>query len=71
MMSIDARGLPALEARVREDLEFLCYPGKDWVPRTTGVSDVVIIGGGMCGMVAWLGLTTGGIRNIRVLDRAG
>ncbi|EPX76648.1 NAD(P)-binding domain-containing protein [Salipiger mucosus] len=67
---IDAQGLPALEARLREDLEFLCYPGKDWVPQRDGVTDVVIIGGGMCGMVAWLGLTTGGVRNIRVLDRS-
>ena len=66
---IDAQGLDVLEARLREDLDFLCYPGKDWVPAQEGVSDVVIIGGGMCGMVAWLGLTTGGVRNIRVLDR--
>ncbi|MCR8725806.1 NAD(P)-binding domain-containing protein [Frigidibacter sp. ROC022] len=67
---IDAKGLPELEARLREELAFLCYPGKDWVPQREGVTDVVIIGGGMCGMVAWLALTTAGIRNIRVLDRA-
>ncbi|WP_116598589.1 NAD(P)-binding domain-containing protein [Primorskyibacter marinus] len=67
---IDAQGLPVLEARLREDLEFLCVPGKDWVPHQDGVSDVVIIGGGMCGMVAWLALKTAGIHNIRVLDRA-
>lgn len=67
---IYAQGLPALEARLREDLEFLCYPGKDWVPKQNGVTDVVIIGGGMCGMVAWLALATAGIRNIRVFDRA-
>ena len=69
-LPIDAKGLPALVARVREDLEFLCRPGKDWVPQKNGVTDVVVIGGGMCGMVAWLALTTGGMRNIRVLDRA-
>ncbi|MFD2739530.1 NAD(P)-binding domain-containing protein [Sulfitobacter aestuarii] len=67
---IDAQGLPALEARLREDLEYLCLPGKEWAPRREGVSDVVIIGGGMCGMVAWLGLYTAGLRNIRVLDRS-
>ena len=67
---IDAAGLPALEARLREDLEFLCYPGKDWVPPRDGVSDVVIIGGGMCGTLAWFALATGGMRNVRVLDRA-
>jgi len=67
---IDARGLAALETRLREDLEFLGYPGKSWVPPRDGVTDVTIIGGGMCGMVAWLGLTSGGIHNIRVLDRS-
>ncbi len=67
---IDAMGLPALEGRIKEDLAFLCYPGKAWVPQREGVTDVVIIGGGMCGMVAWLGLATGGIQNVRVLDRA-
>lgn len=67
---IDGQGLASLEARVSEDMSFLCYPGKNWVPRTEGVSDVVIIGGGMCGMVAWLALNTGGIQNIRILDRA-
>ena len=68
--SIDAQGLTALEERLREDLTFLCYPGKSWVPKQDGVSDVVIIGGGMCGMLAWLALSTGGIHNIRILDRA-
>lgn len=67
---IDAQGLRVLEARLKEDLDFLCYPGKDWVPSQDGVSDVVIIGGGMCGMVAWLALKTGGIHNVRILDRA-
>ncbi len=67
---IDGRGLPALEKRIREDLAFLCYPGKSWVPQREGVTDVVIIGGGMCGMVAWLALSTGGMQNVRVLDRA-
>lgn len=67
---IDGQGLPTLEARLREDLEFLCYPGKDWAPKREGVTDVVIIGGGMCGMLAWLSLVTGGIHNTRVLDRA-
>ncbi|EIE51870.1 FAD-dependent oxidoreductase [Salipiger aestuarii] len=67
--SIDGQGLAALEARLAEDLAFLCHPGKGWVPPRDGVTDVVIIGAGMCGMVAWLNLTSGGIHNIRVLDR--
>ncbi|MEZ5797785.1 MAG: NAD(P)/FAD-dependent oxidoreductase [Paracoccaceae bacterium] len=67
---IDAQGLPTLEARLKEDLAFLCLPGKDWVPRREGVTDVTIIGGGMCGMVAWAALWSAGIRNVRVLDRS-
>ena len=55
---------------MREDLEFLCYPGKTWVPPTPGVVDVVIVGGGMCGLVAWLALTMGGVSNIRMFDRS-
>ena len=66
---IDACGLPALEARLNEDLRFLCYPGKDWVPRREGVTDVTIIGAGMCGMLAWFALSMGGVLNTRVLDR--
>ncbi|TYC51301.1 NAD(P)/FAD-dependent oxidoreductase [Rhodobacterales bacterium] len=71
---LDGAGLETLEARVWENLEFLCWPGKSWVPpKTVGgepVTDVVIIGGGMCGMVAWMSLRTGGVDNIRVLDRS-
>ena len=67
---IDSQGLAALETRLKEDLEFLCYPGKAWVPPTPGVADVVIVGGGMCGMAAWLALTMGGISNIRMFDRS-
>ena len=67
---IDARGLPALETRLEEDLRFLCYPGKDWVPRRDGVTDVTIIGAGMCGMLAWFALRMGGVCNTRVLDRS-
>ncbi|GGH39826.1 hypothetical protein SAMN05444007_11332 [Cribrihabitans marinus] len=68
---IDGKGLPALESRLQEDLEHLCYPGKAWVPQREGITDIVIIGGGMCGMLAWLALRTGGMHNVRVLDRSG
>lgn len=70
LRSIDLQGLPSLARRVQDDLDLLCYPGKEWVPRQGDVADVVIIGGGMCGMVAWLALRTAGIRHIRVFDRA-
>ena len=66
--------LAALEARVREDLAALNRPPANWVPerRVAGeaVEDVVIVGGGMCGLVAWHALQVAGIRRARVLDRA-
>lgn len=68
--NLDYLGLTALRERLKSDLNSLLYPGKNWVPPRNGVTDTVIIGGGMCGMVVWLSLTTGGMRNIRVLDRA-
>jgi FAD-dependent urate hydroxylase len=67
-------GLAALEARVRHDLACLNHPPANWVPpRQRGASkvvDVVVIGGGMCGLVATFSLLRQGIRNLRVLDRS-
>ena len=68
-------GLVDLEARVQQDLAYLCYPPANWVPATRHptadtVHDVVVIGGGMCGLVASFALMRGGIRNIRILDRS-
>mgnify|MGYP002735293628 CR=1 FL=1 len=67
-------GLEQLNARVHHDLACLNYPPSNWVvPRShesgAHVYDVVIIGGGQCGMVAAFALLAGGISNIRVLDR--
>lgn len=71
---IDGAGLPALEARLVEELRFLNWPAKAWVPRREvageRVLDAVIVGGGMCGLVAWMALASAGIRNVRVIDRA-
>ena len=70
----DAGSLARLEARVRRDQEYLCRPSENWVlPHHHGgqrVLDAVIIGGGMCGQLAWFALTNGGMRNIRILDRS-
>lgn len=68
-------GLAALEARLRQDLEWLELPGKPWVPEQRApdgapVSDVIIIGGGMCGLAAAAQLRLLGIERIRVVDRA-
>ncbi|MFK0277197.1 NAD(P)-binding domain-containing protein [Ensifer sp. NPDC090286] len=67
--------LAALNARVRQDLSYLNYPPANWSkPVTTAagedVSDVVVIGGGMCGLVAWHALTRAGVANLRIVDRA-
>ncbi len=74
MSEVPDPGLAALEARLRHDLACLNYPPANWVParRHQGreVADVVVIGGGMCGLVATFSLLRLGIRNLRVLDRA-
>lgn len=72
-----ASGLAALEQRVSDDLACMCYPPANWVDTRVAagstankVHDVVIIGGGMCGMVASFALLAGGISNIRIFDRS-
>ncbi len=59
---------------MRFDLQCLNYPPPNWVVPTTGargtpVSDVVVIGAGMAGLVLTFTLLRHGIRNIRCLDR--
>lgn len=68
-----AVSLPELERRVRDDLACLCYPPANWVvptPLAEQVHDVVVIGGGMCGLVTGFALIGAGIRNIRIFDRS-
>ena len=65
--------LAALAARLRHDLEMLQYPPGDWVaPRVTKagakVTDVVVVGAGMCGLAASFALRRVGLSNIRILD---
>ncbi|GAB5374856.1 MAG: NAD(P)/FAD-dependent oxidoreductase [Acuticoccus sp.] len=68
-----AQGLAALEARLQYDLDCLVRPPGNWVPprQRDGrpVHDAVIIGGGMCGLLAWFALQSAGVRDIRILDR--
>src|SRR5690606_5720650 len=66
--------LQALEARLAQDLSYLELPSKDWVPASfhaaKPVRDVVIIGAGMCGLVAAAALRMIGIHNVICLDRS-
>ena len=70
-----AERLHRLQERLAEDLALLNYPLANWVPPRTSadgrkVLDVVVIGAGMCGLVAGFGLLRAGISNIRIVDRA-
>ena len=69
-----AAGLPALEARLKQDLAYLELPAKSWVPPRQrdgqAVYDVVVVGAGMCGLTASAAMINLGIRNVRVLDAA-
>lgn len=66
--------LPALEARLREDLEWLKLPSRPWVkPHRWGgrhVYNVVVVGAGMCGLTATARLNHAGLDNVLTLDRA-
>lgn len=66
--------LADLTRRVRHDLAILCYPKDDWViprrhPDGHHVYDVVIVGGGQCGLTTAFGLMREHVANILVLDR--
>lgn len=63
-----------LERRIAEDLRNLCYPPAEWVPERhvdgERVLDVMIVGAGMCGALAWFALRRAGISNMRIIDSA-
>lgn len=73
MHNTEPIGLPALEARLRQDLEWLALPGKSWTPRLerdgAPLIDVAIIGGGQAGMAASVALSHLGIPNV-IYDQA-
>ncbi|MFK8080662.1 MAG: NAD(P)-binding domain-containing protein [Granulosicoccus sp.] len=72
--TLDDVGLKALRQRVRLDLECLCYPPANWVPADrAGQSthtDVLIVGGGMCGLLVWFAMRCAGIQNVRIIDKS-
>lgn len=70
----NSEGLKALNDRLAEDLCLLELPAKQWVPARTHngqhVRDVIIIGGGMCGLAACAKLVLSGVGNTVVYDEA-
>lgn len=71
----DANNLTELEADFARQRTLLNLPPKPWMPVTKDPSgdpvlDVVIIGAGLCGLVANAALEMDGISNVRLLDRA-
>ena len=65
-------GLERHEARVRHDLECLAFPGPWLAPQTSAagepVFNVIIVGGGQCGLAAAFGLMREGVTDVLVLD---
>ena len=68
------RTLAELEADVRRDLDLIAHPRMAWLqPKSCGgqpVLDVLIVGGGQCGVVTAMALMRDKVRNLLVLDRA-
>lgn len=67
-------GLAALEQRLSQDLRWLELPWKPWLPALCAddraVTDVAVIGAGMCGLAAAAQLRLLGIDRLRVFDAA-
>jgi len=67
--------LAALSERVHHDLEVLLYPKDEWViprqgPAGEHVYDVVVVGGGQCGLTVGHALLQEKVHNFLILDRA-
>lgn len=67
-------GLPALEARVRRDLDLTAHPRLDWmVPRLhrgKPALDVLIVGAGQSGLATAFALRRQRVRNVLLIDRS-
>lgn len=73
-MTIDETdGLKRLEQALAHDYATLNLPAANWVAQRDGpdgrpLLDVLVVGGGMCGLVAAFSLRRLGIHNVRVID---
>ena len=72
-MTAKTANLEALNARLARDLEILEFPPRARVPARFSpagarVTDVVVVGAGMCGLAAAFALQREGIDNIKILD---
>ncbi|MGI9475945.1 MAG: FAD/NAD(P)-binding protein [Hyphomicrobiaceae bacterium] len=66
-------GLSRLQQALARDFAVLNLPAANWVPTRSGpdgkpLIDVLVVGGGMCGLAAAFALRRLGIHNIRVID---
>lgn len=73
--SPEAEGLQALNRRVAEDLRYLAYPSRPWVPareHPSGrpVHNVVVVGGGQVGVAVAFALRQACVDRVLVIDRA-
>lgn len=73
MTTEDNDGLHRLEQAIARDAARLNQPAANWVPARAGpdgrpLVDVMVVGGGMCGLTAALYLRRLGMTNIRVID---
>jgi hypothetical protein len=71
----EPRGLTALEAAIAHDFAVLSHPPANWVPERSGpdgraMVDVLIVGGGMCGVTAAFHCKRLGLHNLRLIDAA-
>lgn len=71
---VDDIGLEQLALQVQAQLACLCYPPANWVAKENSTkvasTDVLIVGGGMCGMLVWFALRQAGIHNVRIIDQS-
>lgn len=68
-----SQGLRRLEQELARDLTLLNYPPENWVVPRSGpdgepLTDVAIVGGGMCGLTASFALLRDGVTEQRIVD---